>query len=139
MKAKAKPLETLQLADLGVEAADTFKTTHYAAPSKRSKGVMVKDAAELILVIAEHHDGKLNAATAKTVSAAAAISGASIDVLVLAADPAAVAANAAKIAGVAKVLTVANAANAQAIAQVLAPQIAQLAKGYTHVFGPSPT
>lgn len=27
-----------------------------------------------ILVIAEHHDGKLNAATAKTVSAAAAIS-----------------------------------------------------------------
>ncbi len=27
MKAKAKPLETLQLADLGVEAADTFKTT----------------------------------------------------------------------------------------------------------------
>ncbi len=65
-----------------------------------------------ILVIAEHHDGKLNAATAKTVSAAAAISGASIDVLVLAADPAAVAAEAAKIAGVAKVLTVANAANA---------------------------
>ncbi|HBZ8061440.1 TPA: electron transfer flavoprotein subunit alpha/FixB family protein, partial [Klebsiella pneumoniae] len=92
-----------------------------------------------ILVIAEHHDGKLNAATAKTVSAAAAISGASIDVVVLAADPAAVAAEAAKIAGVAKVLTVANAANAQAIAQVLAPQIAQLAKGYTHVFGPSTT
>ena len=52
-----------------------------------------------ILVIAEHHDGKLNAATAKTVSAAAAISGASIDVLVLAADPAAVAAEAAKITG----------------------------------------
>jgi electron transfer flavoprotein alpha subunit len=92
-----------------------------------------------ILVIAEHHDGKLNAATAKTVSAAAAISGASIDVLVLAADPTAVAAEAAKIAGVAKVLTVANAANAQALAQVLAPQIAQLAKGYTHVFGPSTT
>ena len=92
-----------------------------------------------ILVIAEHHDGKLNAATAKTVSAAAAISGASIDVLVLAADPSAVAAEAAKIAGVAKVLTVANAANAQALAQVLAPQIAQLAKSYTHVFGPSTT
>ncbi len=90
-----------------------------------------------ILVIAEHHDGKLNAATAKTVSAAAAISGASIDVVVLGRP--AVAAEAAKIAGVAKVLTVANAANAQAIAQVLAPQIAQLAKGYTHVFGPSTT
>ncbi|MCU1062973.1 electron transfer flavoprotein subunit beta/FixA family protein [Stenotrophomonas maltophilia] len=51
MKAKAKPLDTLQLADLGVEAADTFKTTHYAAPSKRSKGVMVKDAAELVAAL----------------------------------------------------------------------------------------
>jgi electron transfer flavoprotein alpha subunit len=61
------------------------------------------------------------------------------ETLQLAADPTAVAAEAARIAGVAKVLTVANAANAQALAQVLAPQIAQLAKGYTHVFGPSTT
>ncbi|MGN6151503.1 MAG: electron transfer flavoprotein subunit beta/FixA family protein, partial [Lysobacteraceae bacterium] len=45
MKAKSKPLETLQLADLGVASGDTLKTTHYAAPPKRSKGVMVKDAA----------------------------------------------------------------------------------------------
>ena len=44
-------LETLQLADLGVDAADTFKTTHYAAPVKRSKGVMVKDAAELVAAL----------------------------------------------------------------------------------------
>jgi len=92
-----------------------------------------------VLVIAEHHDGRLNAATAKTVSAAAAISGAQIDVLVLAADPAAVAAEAAKINGVGKVLTVANAANANPIAQVLAPQIARAAEGYSHVFGPSTT
>jgi len=92
-----------------------------------------------VLVIAEHHDGKLNAATAKTVSAAAAISGAQIDVLVLAADPAAVAAEAAQISGVGKVLTVANAANAQPIAQMLAPQIAKAADGYSHVFGPSTT
>ena len=92
-----------------------------------------------VLVIAEHHDGKLNAATAKTVSAAAAIAGAQIDVLVLAADPDAVAAEAAKIAGVAKVLTLANAANANPMAQVLAPQIAKAAAGYSHVFGPSTT
>lgn len=92
-----------------------------------------------ILVIAEHLGGKLNAATAKTVSAAAAIAGAQIDVLVLAADPAAVAAEAAKIAGVSKVLTVANAANANPVAQVLAPQIAKAATGYSHVFGPSTT
>ena len=36
-------------------------------------------------------------------------------------------------------LTIANPANANAIAQVLAPQIARAAAGYTHVFGPSTT
>ena len=92
-----------------------------------------------VLVIAEHHDGKLNAATAKAVSAALALKPESIDIAVLAADPAAVAAEAAQIEGVAKVLTVSNPANAQALAQVLAPQIAKLAAGYTHVFGPSTT
>jgi electron transfer flavoprotein alpha subunit len=93
-----------------------------------------------ILVIAEHLDGKLNlSATAKCVSAAAAIEGAEIHVAVLAADPASIAAAAAGIAGVSKVLSVANPANAHPIAQVLAPQIAALAKGYTHVFGPSTT
>ncbi|KQN95864.1 electron transfer flavoprotein subunit beta [Stenotrophomonas sp. Leaf70] len=91
-----------------------------------------------ILVIAEHLDGKLNSAVAKTVSAAAAIGG-DIDVLVLAADPAAVAAQAAQIAGVGKVLTVANPANEHAVAQVQAPQIAKAAAGYSHVFGASTT
>ena len=92
-----------------------------------------------VLVIAEHLDGKLNASTAKTVSAAAAVNADAIDVVVLAADPSAVAAEAAQIAGVTKVLAVANAANANAIAQVLAPQIARIASGYTHVFAPSTT
>jgi len=92
-----------------------------------------------ILVIAEHLDGKLNPSTAKCVSAARAIAGASIDVVVLAADPSAVAAEAAKIDGVSRVLSVAHPANAHAIAHVLAPQIAKLAAGYTHVFGPSTT
>lgn len=93
-----------------------------------------------ILIVAEHLNGQLNvSATAKTVSAARAISGASIDVLVLADAPDAIAAQAAKIDGVNEVLTVANAANAHAIAQVLAPQIAQAAAGYSHVFGPSTT
>jgi electron transfer flavoprotein alpha subunit len=62
-----------------------------------------------------------------------------VDVVVLAADPAGVAAQAARIAGISKVRTVANAANAHAIAQVLAPQVAKLADGYSHVFGPSTT
>ncbi len=48
MKAKAKPIESLQLADLGVASGDHLQTTHYAPPAKRSKGVMVKDVAELV-------------------------------------------------------------------------------------------
>jgi len=92
-----------------------------------------------VLVVAEHLDGRLNAATAKCVSAAKALNAEAIDVVVLAADPAAVAAEAAQIDGVSKVLAVANSANEHAIAQVLAPQVARLASGYTHVFGPSTT
>ncbi|WP_298579310.1 electron transfer flavoprotein subunit alpha/FixB family protein [uncultured Luteimonas sp.] len=92
-----------------------------------------------VLVIAEHLDGRLNASTARTVSAAQALSADAIDVAVLAADPAAVAAEAAKIAGVARVLAVANAANTQPVAQVLAPQVAKLAEGYSHLFVPSTT
>jgi electron transfer flavoprotein alpha subunit len=92
-----------------------------------------------VLIVAEHLDGKLNASTAKCVSAANALSPDTIDIVVLAADPAAVATAAAQIAGVSKVLAVTNPANANAIAQVLAPQLAKLASGYTHVFGPSTT
>ncbi|MGJ4727977.1 electron transfer flavoprotein subunit alpha/FixB family protein [Luteimonas sp. SDU101] len=92
-----------------------------------------------VLIVAEHADGKLNASTAKCVSAAQRLSPETIDIVVLAADPAAVAAEAARIAGVSRVLTVANDANAHAIAQVLAPQVAELAKHYSHVFGPSTT
>lgn len=92
-----------------------------------------------ILIIAEHLDGKLNSATAKCVSAARAIEGASIDLAVLAADPAPIAEQAAKLDGVARVLTVSNAANSHCLAQVWAPQIAKLAEGYSHVFGPSTT
>jgi electron transfer flavoprotein alpha subunit len=92
-----------------------------------------------VLVVAEHLDGTLNASTARTVSAALALKPQAIDVLVLAADPAAVAAQAAQIAGVSRVLTVANPANAQPVAQVLGPQVAKAAAGYSHVFGPSTT
>ncbi len=92
-----------------------------------------------ILIVAEHLDGKLNAAVAKCVSCASAIPEAEIDVAVLAADGAAVAAAAASIAGVKRVLLVQNAANEPALAAVLAPQVAELAQGCSHVFGPSTT
>ena len=92
-----------------------------------------------ILVVAEHDGGKLNPSTLKCVSCASKIPGATVDVLVLAADSSAVAAQAATIAGVGKVLAVDNPANAEAIAAVLAPQVAKLAADYSHVFGPSTT
>ena len=92
-----------------------------------------------ILVVAEHASGKLNAAVAKCVSCAAGIPEAEITIAVLAADGAAVAQAAAAIAGVRKVLLVNNSANEPALAAVLAPQVAHLAKDYSHVFGPSTT
>lgn len=92
-----------------------------------------------VLIIAEHLDGKLNASTAKCVSAAQALRPQAVDVAVLASDPAVVAAQVSRITGVTKVLAVANAANENAIAQVQAPQVAALAAGYSHVFGPSTT
>lgn len=92
-----------------------------------------------ILVIAEHLDGKLNGATARAVSAAVAVKPESIDVIVLSDTPDAIAAEAAKIDGVSKVLTVARAENAHALAAILAPQIAKAAAGYSHVFAPSTT
>ena len=51
MKAKSKPIDVIEFGSLGVEAHDHLKTTHYAAPAKRSKGVMVKDAAELVAAL----------------------------------------------------------------------------------------
>ena len=51
MKAKSKPLESIPLADLGVEPGTGPEATHFAAPQKRSKGVMVKDAAELVALL----------------------------------------------------------------------------------------
>ena len=51
MKAKSKPLESIALADLGIESADHLSVSHYAPPAKRSKGVMVKDVAELVAAL----------------------------------------------------------------------------------------
>ena len=59
-----------------------------------------------ILIVAEHAGGKLNPSTAKCVSCAAGIQGAEVDVAVFAADAAAVAAQAAKLQGVKRVLKV---------------------------------
>jgi len=92
-----------------------------------------------ILLIAEHDGRKLSPATARCVTCARQVAGAEVTVAVFAADPAAVAAQAAALAGVAKVVTVAHPANAHALAAVLAPQVVRLAADYSHVLGPSTT
>jgi electron transfer flavoprotein alpha subunit len=92
-----------------------------------------------ILVIAEHLGGKLSPSTARAVSAAVAVKPEAIDVLVLADNADAIAAEAAKIEGVSRVLTASRAENAHALAAVLAPQVAKAAAGYSHVFAPSTT
>jgi len=92
-----------------------------------------------ILIVAEHANGQLNNSTAKVLSAAKQMGASAIEVAVFAADPAAIAAQAAQLDGVTRVRAVANAANANALAAVLAPQVAALAADYTHVLGPSTT
>jgi electron transfer flavoprotein alpha subunit len=91
------------------------------------------------LVIAEHFQGKLNPSTAKCVSCVQEIGQVEIDVAVLAADAGAVAAEAAALGGVRRVLVLERAENAEALAALQAPQLAALARGYTHLFGPSTT
>jgi len=92
-----------------------------------------------ILVVAEHAHGALNASVAKCVACATAIGNSEVTVAVLAADGTGVAAAAASLAGVARVLLVQGPANEPALAAVLAPQVAKLADGFGHVLGPSTT
>jgi electron transfer flavoprotein alpha subunit len=92
-----------------------------------------------VLVVTEHDGAKLNASTAKCVSCARAIPDAEITVAVCAADAAAVASQTARLQGVTRVVKLEHPANAHALAAVIAPQIAALASGYTHILGPSTT
>ena len=90
-----------------------------------------------ILIIGEHDGKALNPATAKCVTCAKSIPDAEITIALLGADTAAVAAQAAELAGVKAVLRVDRAENAHPLAATFAPQIVALAQDYTHLFGPS--
>jgi len=92
-----------------------------------------------ILIIAENDGELLNPGTAKTVACAAEIDDATIEIVVFAESAAAIAAEAAKLDSVARVLTAENSVNANALAAVIAPQVVALAGDYTHIFGPSST
>ncbi|MBD2837425.1 electron transfer flavoprotein subunit alpha/FixB family protein [Pseudomonas sp. JM0905a] len=91
-----------------------------------------------VLVIAEHSNAALAAATLNTVTAAQKIGG-DIHVLVAGQGAGAAAEAAAKIAGVSKVLVADNAAYAHQLPENVAPLIAELGKGYSHVLAPATT
>ncbi len=92
-----------------------------------------------ILIVAEHDGSTLSVATAKCVACAATVPDAHITIAVCAADASAVAAQAAALAGVERVLTLEHPLHAHPLAAAIAPQIAALAGPYSHVFGPSST
>jgi len=90
-----------------------------------------------VLVVAEHARGRLNPSTARTLAAAKLLGPATV--VVFAADPGPVAAAAAALEGVAEVLTVTDPAHAEPRAACLAPQLAELSLGFSHVLAPSTT
>ncbi len=89
-----------------------------------------------VLVIAEHDNQAVKAATLNTVAAAAACGG-EVHVLVAGHGCAAAAQAAARIAGVAKVLCADAPHLGDALAENLAAQIVALAPGYSHVLAPA--
>ncbi|WP_411686720.1 FAD-binding protein [Acinetobacter indicus] len=91
-----------------------------------------------ILVIAEHDNKALNGATLNVVAAAQKIGG-DITVLVAGSGAQAVADQAAKVAGVSKVLLADDAAYANQLAENVAKLVAELGKGYSHILTASTT
>ncbi|WP_049236566.1 electron transfer flavoprotein subunit alpha/FixB family protein [Moraxella canis] len=91
-----------------------------------------------ILVYAEHDNKELKSATLSTVTAAAKMGG-DIHVLVAGADCQAVAEEAAKVAGVSKVLVADNAAYANQLAENVALLVKDLASDYSHIVAPATT
>jgi electron transfer flavoprotein alpha subunit len=90
-----------------------------------------------VLIVGEHDGKTLNPATAKCVTCASGIPDSEITIVLLGADTAAVAAQAAALAGVKSVLRVDRPENEHPLAAIFAPQLAALAADYSHVFGPS--
>jgi electron transfer flavoprotein alpha subunit len=91
-----------------------------------------------VLVLAEHQDGRLAEATLAAVTAARALDD-TVDVLVAGQDCGAVAAAAAKVAGVARVLQVEHPAYAAPVAEDLALLLKTLAPGYGAILAASTT
>ena len=93
-------------------------------------------AASVSLVIAEHDNQSLKAATLNTVAAALQCSP-EVDVLVAGSGADAAAGSAAQIAGVRKVIQIDAPNLADQLAEPLAAQILSIAKNYSHVLAPA--
>ena len=91
-----------------------------------------------ILVIVEHDNGAVNAATLNTVGAAQAIGG-NIDALVSGHNCSKAAEAATAIAGISKVIVSDAAENANGLAENIAPLIAGMAHSYSHILAPATT
>lgn len=91
-----------------------------------------------ILVIAEHDNASIREATLNTVTAAAQMGG-DVHVLVAGGNCQAAADEAAKIAGVSKVLVADNAAYENQLAENMSALIVELAADYSHVVAPATT
>jgi electron transfer flavoprotein alpha subunit len=91
-----------------------------------------------ILVLAEHHDGQLAEATLHAITAASALDQA-LDVVVAGHECGAVAAAAAKVPGVARVLQVEHPAYADPVAEDIALLLKELAPAYQAILAASTT
>ena len=91
-----------------------------------------------VLVYAEHDNASLKGATFNTVTAAQQIGG-DIVVLVAGSGCAAVADEAAKIAGVSKVLLAEDAAYEHQLAENIGELVAEIGKDYSHILAPATT
>ncbi|MCD6010100.1 electron transfer flavoprotein subunit alpha/FixB family protein [Halomonas sp. IOP_31] len=95
-----------------------------------------------ILVLAEHHDGQLAGATAHVVDAARQIAqsgGGDVDVLIAGENVGAIAEQAAKLDGVARVRVADNGVYAHQLAEPLGDLLAALADDYSHVLAAAST
>ncbi len=92
-----------------------------------------------ILILAQHDGTAINQGTAKAITAAMNITDATIDLVVFSDDTSTIALEAAKLANVKTVHAVTTGNENWKLAQGIAPKIAELAVGYSHVFGPSTT
>ena len=92
----------------------------------------------VILVLADHDGSALGAATLNTVAAAAQIGG-DIDILVAGSGSAAIAEEAAGIAGVSRVLHADAAEYGHGLAENIAPLMVGMADNYSHILAPATT